>query len=47
LRTDVLPKEHVTSYVTGTTAGTVDFTGRRSPAGWWLILAVVVIALSR
>ena len=28
LRDDVLPKSHVTSYVTGTTAGTVDFSER-------------------
>jgi RND superfamily putative drug exporter len=44
LRDDVLPKEHVTSYVTGTTAGTVDFTERITGRMAWLILAVVVIA---
>ena len=44
LRDDVLPKEHVTSYVTGTTAGTVDFTERITGRMVWLILAVVVIA---
>jgi RND superfamily putative drug exporter len=44
LREDVLPKEHVTSYVTGTTAGTVDFTERITGRMAWLILAVVVIA---
>jgi hypothetical protein len=31
LRDNVLPKEHATSYVTGTVAGNADFT--RSPAG--------------
>ena len=43
LRDDVLPKEHATSYVTGTTAGGVDFT---SQIAWlaWLILAVVAIS---
>ena len=44
LRDDVLPKEHVTSYVTGTTAGAVDFTERITGRMVWLILAVVVIA---
>src|ERR1700749_2630721 len=44
LRTDVLPKEHVTSYVTGTTAGTVDFTEQITGRMVWLILAVVIIA---
>jgi len=44
LRDNVLPKEHVTSYVTGTTAGTVDFTERITGRMVWLILAVVVIA---
>jgi RND superfamily putative drug exporter len=44
LRNDVLPKEHVTSYVTGTTAGTVDFTEQITGRMVWLILAVVVIA---
>ena len=44
LRDDVLPKEHATSYVTGTTAGTVDFTERITSRILWLILAVVAIA---
>ena len=33
LRDDVLPKEHATSYVTGTTAGAVDFTSQITAAG--------------
>ena len=33
LRDNVLPKEHATSYVTGTTAGAVDFT-HQITAGW-------------
>jgi RND superfamily putative drug exporter len=44
LRADVLPKSHVTSYVTGTTAGTVDFTDRITSRMIYLILAVVAIA---
>jgi putative drug exporter of the RND superfamily len=44
LRDDVLSKEHATSYVTGTTAGTVDFTERITGRMVWLILAVVVIS---
>ncbi len=44
LRDDVLPKEHATSYVTGTTAGTVDFTERITGRMVWLILTVVVVA---
>ena len=44
LRDDVLPKEKATSYVTGTTAGTVDFTERITSRILWLILAVVAIA---
>jgi putative drug exporter of the RND superfamily len=44
LRADVLPKSHVTSYVTGTTAGTVDFTDRVTSRMIYLILAVVAIA---
>jgi len=44
LRADVLAKEHATSYVTGTTAGTVDFTERITGRMVWLILAVVIIA---
>jgi putative drug exporter of the RND superfamily len=44
LRDDVLPKEHATSYVTGTTAGTVDFTSQITSRLPWLILAVVAIS---
>jgi RND superfamily putative drug exporter len=44
LRDDVLPKEHVTTFVTGTTAGAVDFTKRITGRMVWLILAVVAIA---
>jgi putative drug exporter of the RND superfamily len=44
LRDNVLPKEHVTTYVTGTTAGNVDFTDRVTGRMVWLILAVVAIA---
>jgi RND superfamily putative drug exporter len=44
LRDDVLPKEHATTYVTGTTAGTVDFTERVTSRIPWLILAVVAIS---
>ena len=44
LRNDVLSKEHATSYVTGTTAGTVDFTERITGRMAWLIFAVVVIS---
>ena len=44
LRDDVLPKSHVTSYVTGTTAGTVDFSERITSRIIWLILVVVAIA---
>ena len=40
----VLPKEHVTSYVTGTTAGAVDFTNQITSRLLWLILAVVAIS---
>ena len=46
LRDDVLPKEKATAYVTGTTAGTVDFTERITSRMLWLILAVVVIAFA-
>ena len=37
LRDNVLPKEHATSYVTGTTAGAVDFTSQLTsrPPSWW------------
>src|ERR1700761_6879914 len=44
LRADVLPKSHVTTYVTGTTAGTVDFSQRITSRIPWLILTVVAIA---
>ncbi len=44
LRDDVLPKEHATSYVTGTTAGSVDFTERITSRIFWLIFAVVAIS---
>ncbi len=44
LRDDVLPKEHATSYVTGTTAGSVDFTSQLTSRLAWVILAVVVIS---
>jgi putative drug exporter of the RND superfamily len=44
LRDDVLPREHATSYVTGTTAGAVDFTNKITSRLLWLILAVVAIS---
>jgi putative drug exporter of the RND superfamily len=44
LRDNVLPKEHATTYVTGATAGAVDFTKRISSRMLWLILVVVAIA---
>jgi RND superfamily putative drug exporter len=44
LRDTVLPKEHATSYVTGTTAGAVDFTRQITGRLAWLILAVVAIS---
>ena len=44
LRDSVLPKEHATSYVTGTTAGAADFTHQISSRLLWLIIAVVVIS---
>jgi RND superfamily putative drug exporter len=44
LRDDVLPKEHATSYVTGTTAGAVDFTDQITSRLAWLIIAVVAIS---
>lgn len=44
LRDDVLPKEHATSYLTGTTAGAVDFTSQLRSRLVWVILAVVVIS---
>ncbi len=44
LRDNVLPKQHVTTYVTGTTAGAVDFTHRITSRLVWLILAVIAIS---
>jgi putative drug exporter of the RND superfamily len=44
LRDDVLPKYHATTYVTGTTAGNVDFTDQISSRMLILILAVVAVA---
>ncbi len=44
LRDTVLPKEHLTTYVTGTTAGAVDFTDRITSRLLWLILAVIAIS---
>jgi putative drug exporter of the RND superfamily len=44
LRDNVLPKQKATTYVTGTTAGAVDFTRKITSRLPWLILAVVVIA---
>ncbi len=44
LRNSVLPKEHLTTYVTGTTAGAVDFTDRITSRLLWLILAVIAIS---
>ncbi len=44
LRDDVLPKEHATSYVTGTTAGAVDFTNKITSRLAWLIIAVIAIS---
>jgi RND superfamily putative drug exporter len=44
LRDTVLPKSHVTTWVTGTTAGNVDFTSRVTSRMTWLILTVVAIA---
>jgi len=44
LRDNVLPKQHVTTYVTGTTAGNVDFTSRITSRLLWLILAVIAIS---
>jgi len=44
LRDNVLPKEHATSYVTGTTAGAVDFTKQITSRLAWLIIAVVAIS---
>ncbi len=44
LRDNVLPRQHVTTYVTGTTAGAVDFTDRITSRLLWLILAVIAIS---
>ena len=44
LRDDVLPKEHATSYVTGITAGAVDFTSQLTGRLTWVIIAVVLIS---
>ncbi len=44
LRANVLPQQHVTTYVTGTTAGAVDFTDRITSRLLWLILAVIAIS---
>ncbi len=44
LRTSVLPKSHTTTYVTGTTAGQIDFTKKIKSRLVWLILAVIAIA---
>ncbi len=44
LRDTVLPKSHVTTYVTGTTAGSLDFTRRITSRIFYLILAVVAIS---
>ncbi len=44
LRDDVLPRQHVTTYVTGTTAGNVDFTDRVTGRLVWLILGVIAIS---
>jgi putative drug exporter of the RND superfamily len=44
LRDTVLPKSHVTTYVTGTTAGGLDFTNKIKSRLIWLILAVIAIA---
>ncbi len=44
LRSDVLPKQKATTYVTGTTAGQLDFTQRITSRLGWLILAVIAIA---
>jgi putative drug exporter of the RND superfamily len=44
LRNDVLPKYHVTTYVTGTTPGNVDFTDQIASRMVLLILVVVAVA---
>ena len=44
LRDTVLPKQKVTTYVTGTTAGNLDFTNRIVSRLVWLIVAVIAIS---
>ena len=44
LRDNVLAKQDVTSYVTGTVAGNVDFTSQITSHLVWVILAVIAIA---
>jgi RND superfamily putative drug exporter len=44
LRDNVLPPVHATTYLTGTTAGAVDFTERIAGRMIWLIIVVVAIA---
>jgi len=44
LRDHVLPAQHVSSYVTGTVAGNVDFTNQITSHLVWVILAVIFIA---
>ncbi len=44
LRDDVLPKQKATTYVTGATAGAVDFTHKITSRLIWLVLAVIAIA---
>jgi putative drug exporter of the RND superfamily len=44
IRDDVLPKYHATSYITGTTAGNIDFTDQISSRMLLLIIAVTAIA---
>jgi RND superfamily putative drug exporter len=44
LRDHVLPRQHVPTYVTGTTAGNLDFTRRITSRLFWLILAVIAIS---
>ncbi len=44
LRDNVLPKEHATSYITGTTAGAVDFTSQIRNRLLWVIIAVVAVS---
>ena len=44
LRDNVLPPVHATTYLTGTTAGSVDFTEQIASRMIWLIVVVVAIA---